>query len=273
MPKLVVEFTKMNGAGNDFIVLDNRFYHFSDDELSDIARRFCPRRTGIGADGLLALNVPLGDADFRMRYINADGSVGTMCGNGARCIAHFAHLAGVAGEPLRFETDAGPHVAHDAHEGSALKIEMVSPRDVREESLNDLGGVDATYVWTGTEHAVVLVRELTDGTVDTLGPQIRRHPAFSPAGVNVNFVQVVSDTSLQACTYEKGVEAMTLACGTGAVAAAFVAAERGLVKSGPVSVNVPGGQLIVHLPDPAQPESKVMLEGPVEVIYRGSFEW
>jgi diaminopimelate epimerase len=272
MPKLVVEFTKMSGAGNDFIVLDNRFYHFSDDELRDIAIRFCPRRTGIGADGVLALNVPLGDADFRMRYINADGSIGTMCGNGARCIAHFATLAGIEGEPLRFETDAGPHVAHDAGVGDAVKIDMISPRDRQETLLDELDRLEVTYVWTGTEHAVVFVPDIQLCDVSGLGRRIRQHGSFQPAGVNVNFVQAVNDATLAVTTYEKGVEAATLACGTGAVASAYVAAQRGFVRGSKIAVRMPGGDLTVHLHTEGGESAGVMLEGPAEVVYRGSFE-
>ncbi|MEM6784481.1 MAG: diaminopimelate epimerase, partial [Bacteroidota bacterium] len=116
MPNLVVPFTKMSGAGNDFVVLDNRFLFFSDDELVALAQRYCPRRAGVGADGLLALNAPETDgADFRMRYVNADGSWARMCGNGARCLARFARHAGIGeGEgtaTLTFDSDAGRYTA------------------------------------------------------------------------------------------------------------------------------------------------------------------
>ncbi|HEX7070377.1 MAG TPA: diaminopimelate epimerase, partial [Rhodothermales bacterium] len=110
--KLVLEFTKMNGAGNDFIVVDNRFYHFSDQELSDLARKLCPRRFAVGADGVLAFSHPREkEHDYRMIYYNADGSRGTMCGNGARCLARFAHDAGMVRDELRFESDAGVYRA------------------------------------------------------------------------------------------------------------------------------------------------------------------
>ncbi len=110
--KLILEFTKMNGAGNDFIVIDNRFYNFSDDELADLARRFCPRHVGIGADGVLAFARPTDAAHhYRMRYVNADGSIGTMCGNGACCLARYARHAGLLDETMRFESDAGVYRA------------------------------------------------------------------------------------------------------------------------------------------------------------------
>lgn len=271
MPRLVVEFSKMNGTGNDFIVIDNRFYHFDDAELSEMAKRFCTRRTGIGADGLLALNVPLGDADFRMRYINADGSIGTMCGNGARCLARFARSAGLHEDPLRFETDAGPHVAYVDDESASVRLSMVEPRDLRREITLEDGLPDVTYVWTGTEHAVTFVEDVASVDVGTIGPLIRREPAFTPTGVNVDFVQVDRDRArLVVRTYEKGVEAETLACGTGAVAAACVAKEMALLDQNRISVDMPGGRLLVTFAEPSAPG--VTLEGEAAIVYRGSFE-
>jgi diaminopimelate epimerase len=274
MPRLIVEFSKMNGAGNDFVVIDNRFYHFSDEELIAMARRYCPRRVGIGADGILALNHAVGDADFRMRYINADGSVGTMCGNGARCLAFFARAAGIDGEPLRFETDAGMHRAWIDRDRGRVKIDMVAPRDYR-ASVDVCGDLpEAAFLWTGTEHAVVAVDDVDRADVDLLGRRLRRDPAFDPTGANVNFVERSGPSSLRVRTFEKGVEAETLACGTGAVASAVVSVMRGIADGPEVTVTMPGGALNIGLTRGDDGEVRaVTLEGPVETVYRGSFEW
>lgn len=273
MPRLIVEFTKMNGAGNDFIVIDNRFYHFSDDELSGIARRYCPRRTGIGADGVLALSVPNADSDFRMRYVNADGSIGTMCGNGARCIAMFAHGAGLIGDPLRFETDAGPHVAFVRPEAGAVRIGLVDPQDYVPHVGLGSSLPSASYVWTGTEHAVVFVDNVQSADVGGLGPSIRHAEAFDPNGVNVNFVECMADHSLKVRTFEKGVESETRACGTGAAASAIVSYYEGRIARSTITVEMPGGELEVSFEvNDAGEVREVFLAGPVETVFRGTFE-
>ncbi len=278
--KLIVEFTKMSGAGNDFIVIDNRFYHFSDAELTKLARRWCARRTGVGADGLLAFALPGDEAHhFRMRYVNADGTT-SMCGNGARCLARFARLTGVEAEELVFETDAGPYRAQaPADPAAPVRLflppaEGYAPDRVLENPEGPVGTVD--YLWTGTHHAVCFVPAAGQTPVDVWGPAIRRDAAFAPEGTNVDFVEVVADGQgggravLRVRTYEKGVEAETLACGTGAVAAALSARFRGLVHADVVDVRMPGGTLTVGRRGP-DPED-LYLEGPADVVYRGTME-
>ena len=280
MPRLPVEFTKMNGAGNDFIVIDNRPYRFSDDALSRLAQRLCSRRTGIGADGLLGL-APSTDVryDFRMRYVNADGSFGTMCANGARCLARYARRVGRMGASLTIEGDAGPvraevpeeengpvRVLHDAPGGTALRRRL--------RSVEATTGDDAHYVWTGTEHLVCFVNGLRNLPVPAWGQRIRRDEALEPAGANVDFVEVVDvgAARLAVRTYEKGVEAETLACGTGAMAAATVAYLLGHVQSDRIEVLMPGGLLTVGLDLDGARIAGVWLEGPAEVVYRGTVE-
>lgn len=259
---LVVEFTKMSGAGNDFVLLDNRFYHFSMAELSDLAIRYCARRTGIGADGLLALH-PSKTADFRMVYLNADGSVGTMCGNGARCLARYAFDAGIEKTPLVFETAAGEYQAEVSPETVRLTIP-----DYRDFAMlpADGEGPDRCYLWTGTEHLVVFVPDVAAADLERLGPALRE--TNPPAGANVNFVQV-SGPDLLVRTYEKGVEAETLACGTGATAAAAAARLTGRLDAGEVRVRMSGGDLLVGF----RPDGRARyLEGPAEYIFRGTLE-
>ena len=278
--KLIVEFTKMSGAGNDFIVIDNRFYHFSDAELSKLARRWCARRTGVGADGLLAFALPDGEAHhFRMRYVNADGTT-SMCGNGARCLARFARLVGVEAEEVVFETDAGPYRAHvPADPAAPVRLflppaEAYAPDRALENTVEGVETVD--YLWTGTHHAVCFVPAADETPVDAWGPAVRRDAAFAPEGTNVDFVEVVADgrgtgrAALRVRTYEKGVEAETLACGTGAVAAALAARLRGLIHADVVDVHMPGGTLTVGWRGPDRED--LYLEGPAVVVYRGTME-
>ncbi len=267
---LVVEFTKMTGAGNDFIVIDNRFYQFSDDELSEVARTWCPRRTAVGADGVLALNASPG-VDFRMRYFNADGSRGTMCGNGARCLVQFAALSGMDGSRLVFDSDAGSYSAHVTGPDS-VRLHVPAPRDFRlHVAMPEASGFEqGTYIWTGTEHVVVFVPTVTMLDISHAGPLMRHAPDLGDAGANVDFVEVEGPGTLRVRTWEKGVEAETLACGTGALASALVAMHAGYVSGPTVNVEMPGGTLRVHAAgDPLVPD-ELALEGEARVIYRGT---
>ena len=270
---LIVEFTKMSGAGNDFVVLDNRFYNFSHKELAAIAQRMCPRRHGIGADGLLALApTSQGDADYGMVYINADGSEGTMCGNGARCLARFARHAGFDSNNMTLATASGLCRAHvEADPDRPVRIYMQMPQDWRpsiqlEQALP--GSIrNVHYVWPGTEHVVCFTPDVDHIPVNAWGATIRHDPALAPAGANVNFVEVHRPDVLHVRTFEKGVEAETSACGTGAIASATAARLVGQITSKRVNVDMPGGRLTVGLTD-----NQVYLEGPAITVYRGSFE-
>lgn len=279
-PRLVVPFTKMHGAGNDFIVLDNRFLHFSYDELADLARRFCPRRFGVGADGLLALS-PAGEegVDYRMDYVNPDGSRAGMCGNGARCLARFARAAGLDAEPLAFQSDDGLYRVSVPEDPEApVRLFVPPPKRFEAERALEAGGT-VPYVWTGTDHTVVFVRDVETANVEKIGPRIRRDAALAPAGANVNFVQVLDRgeadgaARVQVRTFEKGVEAETLACGTGALASAVVARLMDRVTGETVEVVARGGTLRVgfginehdHIRD-------LWLEGPAVAVFQGMLE-
>jgi diaminopimelate epimerase len=273
-PSLVVEFAKMHGAGNDFIVVDNRWYRFSTDELSDLAATWCPRRFGVGADGLLALDPAEDDGvDYRMRYVNADGSWAAMCGNGARCLARFALQAGFEGPEVAFEADAGRYHAAEAPEApQQIRLYVPPPGpmtlDVPVEAT--LSGA-VHFVNTGTEHLVAFVPDVEQVPVETWGPPLRNDPSVQPEGANVNFVEVTGDDSLRVRTYEKGVEAETLACGTGVLAAAVVARATGRVSLAPVTVHAQGGTLTVGRTATSRGEEQY-LQGPVVRVYRGSLQ-
>lgn len=275
-----IRFTKMNGAGNDFVVLDNRGYGFSDDELSFLAKRLCPRRTGIGADGLLALNsADESDHDYRMRYFNADGSPATMCGNGARCLARFALAMGVGWGELLVDSDAGTYRV-DEGESGRMQLQMEVPKEpveVDPEARSETG-LDSDHplyqVWAGTEHVVIFVDEVDSVPVEPWGRALRNDPLFAPEGTNVNFVEVEEPTDggvrIRVRTYEKGVEAETLACGTGAIASAWATFRLRASEARRVAVEVGGGTLGVHWDGP-NPDH-VVLEGDAEIVYEGRVE-
>ncbi len=262
----------MSGAGNDFVVIDNRFFHFSADEFAAMAPRICTRRQGIGADGILALEAPVtSEAQFRMLYYNADGTEGTMCGNGARCLARYAVSTGLPHGPLLFDTTSGPCTATvPANPDESVRLYVGAPSDWRPEQrlaqAVPAGIRSVHYVWTGTEHAVCFVRDVAHAPVAKWGQAIRYDAALAPTEANVNFVQVDGNSRLVARTYEKGVEAETLACGTGALASALTAHNLGYLDTEVVEVIMPGGTLKVGLGDP------LYLEGPATTVYRGSFE-
>jgi diaminopimelate epimerase len=272
MAVLHVPFTKMHGAGNDFVVLDNRFFHFSQEELARLARRFCPRRTGVGADGLLALEPPAGEgAHYRMRYLNADGSAAGMCGNGARCLARFARDAGIDGEPLVFDSDAGRYRA-SAPPAGEVRLFVPPPRDFNAAAPLACGGT-VQYVYTGTHHTVVFVDDVDAAQPERDAPAIRHDAAFAPAGTNVNFVQLLSPDRLAVRTFEKGVEGETLACGTGALAAAVVARLAGASAASHFTIEARGGTLRVGFDTAASGEvENLFLEGPAVTVFTGILE-
>ncbi len=230
-----IPFTKMHGAGNDFIVVDDRALTFPIDDPIFMAR-ICARRTGIGSDGIILLQ-PSEVADLKMRFINPDGHEVGMCGNGARCFARRAYDLGAVPEKMTIETQAG--MVHAEVLGETIRLTLTEPTDWRmglDIGLKQL----ADFVNTGVEHAVVRVDDLNGLDLQELGRGIRHYTLFAPAGTNANFMKVEADGTLSLRTYERGVEAETLACGTGAVAAALVAEKQGWVDL-PVAVHCAGG--------------------------------
>jgi diaminopimelate epimerase len=234
-----ISFTKMHGAGNDFIVIDDRSLQFPLDDKAFI-QGMTTRREGIGSDGILLLQ-PSDTALFRMRFINPDGGEQDMCGNGARCIARYAFDLGVAGEQMDIETGAG--LVRAEIDGEQVRLDLTEPADQR---LDLPTGLEWTvdFINTGVPHAVAWVDDVRALDISTYGPLLRSHDLFQPKGTNANFAGVEADSTLSMRTYERGVEAETLACGTGAAAVAVLAAERGRVKL-PVTVHCVGGHDLV----------------------------
>lgn len=297
---LIVEFTKMQGAGNDFVVIDNRFLHFTREELSDIAKKVCLRKFGVGADGLLAFEAAPAQArdedgspaDFRMVYVNADGSPATMCGNGARCIAQFAVRSGVEGPDVSFMTDAGAYHAHvypDAEApdlnvlGDAGQVRLFVPEPQRWTPSCALNGAlpdgveGVHFVWTGTEHLVSLVPDVDAVPLEEWGPALRWDEALQPEGANLNVVSAANgrQDSISVRTFEKGVEAETLACGTGVLASAIATARLQHVdlSAQPLTVETRGGEMTVGRAESPERSDHLYLEGPVASVFRGTFEW
>lgn len=255
-----IPFWKMHGAGNDFILVDDRSLSFP---LADLALlvHLCDRRRGVGAEGILLLQ-PSSAADFRMRFLNPDGSEVDMCGNGARCIARLACEIGAAPADMRIETAAG--IVRAEVLPPLVRLHLPAPKDWRMDLPLAWNGreVPIHFVNSGVPHAVCVVDHLADTDVAVLGAAIRRHPLFAPAGTNADFVQITGPRSLAIRTYERGVEAETLACGTGIAAAALVARRLGLVGA-PVQVLTAGGDIL------DVGEAPLTLTGPAEHVFRG----
>lgn len=268
----MVSFWKMNGAGNDFVVLDNR-----DNALSlsgEQIARLCQRQRGIGADGLLAVEPAENGADFRMRYYNADGGEAEMCGNGARCFARFVNfLSGGNLAKTTFETMAG--VIEAEFQGDQVRIQLSTPHGLALNETLDLDGVSHTVhsLNTGVPHAVVFVDDLTKVEVRRFGAAMRYHTHFAPKGTNANFAQVIEPGHIAIRTYERGVEDETLACGTGMVACALIHHELSGAPS-PIRVRVAGGDTLeigFTKTGPGQ-YTGVTLFGPADFTFAGTLE-
>jgi len=261
-----IRFTKMHGAGNDFIVIDNRHGVFS--AGPETIERLCHRRFAIGADGLLLLE-PAAGADFSMRYFNADGGEAEMCGNGARCIARFAYRIGASGRRMTFRSKAGLHRAEIV--GERVRVGLTDPTDIRPDVCVDAGGaaVAGLHLNTGVPHFVTFVEDLAGLDVEGLGRTLRHHEAFRSAGANVDFVRVTGPSTIAVRTYERGVEAETLACGTGVTASALAAhLARGLEP--PVRVLTAGGvELAGSWKRSGERLEEVVLEGDAVFVYEG----
>ncbi len=266
-----IPFTKMNGAGNDFVMLDNR--DASLQLASDTIARLCDRHRGIGADGLLLVEPPKpgSSADFTFRYFNADGGEAEMCGNGARCFARFAKpFLPADAASLSFDTIAGPVQAR--FEGDLVTIQLSPPIDHRPATPLEINGrtLDVHSINTGVPHAIVFVDDLEQTDVVADGRALRHHHAFAPTGTNVNFVAVTAPGHIIVRTYERGVEGETLACGTGVTACALIHQAIHHAPS-PVEVIVRSGDTlrIGFSPQPDGSFTQVSLTGPAETTFHG----
>lgn len=262
-------FFKMAGAGNDFVVIDNRSGRVTDAE--ELTRRICTRRMSVGADGLILVESSV-RATFRMRYYNSDGGLADFCANGTRCAARFAFMNVIAPKRMTIETDAGVIGAEIGERGD-VTLSLPPPRAFRRERPLEVGGtiINGSSLMVGVPHYVVFLRDdLWSQNIEPLGRAIRRHRELQPQGANANFVVVRDPHSIEVRTYERGVEAETLACGSGVVAAVTAAALFGQVKS-PVSVLTRSGvTLEVSFAGGDGDVRDVRLKGDARVIYRAA---
>ncbi len=266
-----VTFAKMSGTGNDFIVIDHRRPLVPEDAQSEFVSKVCRRMFSVGADGVIFLEGSA-KADFSWRFYNGDGSVAEMCGNGARCAARFAHARGMADKKMSFETLAGIIEAEVLDEDDEVSLLMTPPFDFRSGLEVELGGTaqNISFMNSGVPHAVLFMDEGVDIPVKDWGHEVRFHELFQPAGTNVNFVQPMAEGGIRVRTYERGVEDETMACGTGAVAAAIFAAGKNIASS-PVTVTTSGGDKLTIIFDLNQDGTaeNVYLQGPARIIYIG----
>lgn len=261
-------FHKLHGCGNDFVFVDNRQLQIPVTAMSDLALRLCARKVGVGADGLIFIEAAPEDspAAYRWHFYNADGSRGEMCGNASRCVAWLAVELGLAGSQHCFLADAGLISALVDYTARWAKVELTKPLDLRLNiSLPTSQGVlQAHFVNTGVPHAVLLMDDNSQVDVNGLGREIRNHQAFAPKGTNVNFISLPGPDLISMRTYERGVEAETLACGTGAAAAQVICRHLGLTQD-KVKVKTTGGEILqIELCDTA-----VFLAGQVTRVYQG----
>lgn len=271
MADFPIAFEKMSGTGNDFVIIDNRSLRIPQAEQAELARRICRRMFSVGADGLIFIEDSAA-ADFAWNFYNADGSVAEMCGNGSRCAARFAYRHNIVGKKMKLETLAGVVEAEICEEEEVVRVKMTQPHDFRLGLSLKLGDEErpVVYVNTGVPHAVIFVDE-EEVPVKTWGRKVRFHQLFEPKGANANFVTLLPDGRLKVRTYERGVEAETMACGTGAVAAAlFAAIQKGMES--PIEVVTSGGGVLTILFDlfDGPVVENVYLQGPTRLICTGN---
>jgi len=262
-----IDFYKMSGSGNDFIIIDNRNMVVNEAGLTNFIASVCRRKMSVGADGLILIENA--DAvDFKWRFFNSDGSVAEMCGNGARCAARFAYLNGIAGSEMSFETKAG--IVHAKVAKDRVKIKMPDPADLKTDYTLELENstLSVSSVNTGVPHVVVEADNIDDIEIVKMGREIRFHDVFAPAGTNVNFVCLQNDDIVAIRTYERGVEDETLACGTGAIACAIVMANKAKIKSPANVMTRSGGCLYIHYKEKQGRFYDILLEGDARIIYK-----
>ena len=260
-----LQFHKYQGTGNDFILIDNRGQSLEKQLTPEQIARMCHPKWGIGADGLMLLS-DSASSDFRMIYYNSDGKESTMCGNGGRCIVDFAHQLGVGGPEYLFEAIDGLHRA--SWSSSQVALQMSPPSGYEELETNQC------WIDTGSPHYVIFVDQAIQNIpVLTLGKQYRHDPRFAPGGTNVNFVEILGEDRLAVRTFERGVEAETLSCGTGVTACAYTHLLRTESSQTSISIQTPGGNLEVQIINRGKKEEEVWLKGPAIGVFEGRIPW
>lgn len=254
---ITITFNKYQGAGNDFVMIDNRKGFVNPDDTV-LINRLCDRRFGIGADGLILISDYEG-LDYEMKYFNSDGKIGSMCGNGGRCTAHFALKLAITGNNQRFMAFDGIHEAEV--ENDIVRLQMA---DVKSFKIVD----DNYFIDTGSPHYILFTDNIDNLNVNEEGKKIRWSEKFAPGGTNVNFVRV-TDNGLTIRTFERGVEDETLACGTGVTASAIAAVLKGHFDTPSINVSARGGNLKVEFRIENKEIKNVWLTGPATFVYEG----
>ena len=270
-----MHFWKVNGAGNDFIILSALTSDLTEERLSALAKHLCHRRRSIGADGLIAVLPPEGKADFRMLFFNADGTIGEMCGNGVRCICRFGYELGLSGEKQTIETTAGLITGKRLSEREyRIRLNSVTLTELNRRVEVDGIRYDCAYVELGDPglpHAVLPYANLENAREDELrelGQALCHHTAF-PKGANVNFYDIVGEDEVFIRTYERGVEDFTLACGTGAASVAAVLTLKGLLSGEGVRIRSAGGVLTVDMDRVGSRIDNLYLTGSTNFVAEG----
>jgi len=272
-----MKFTKMHGAGNDFIIIDITDGSISETDIPALAIRVCDRHTGIGADGLMLVARAEGDADFRLMFYNSDGSLGEMCGNGARCIARYGYEHGYSGITQRIETTAGLVIGERIDE-SLYRVRLNDPSVTELDRIACADGMEYHCAYLelgdpGIPHAVLIMDswdEVPENELRRLGSSLRHADAF-PKGANVSFVRLIGEDRIKAVTFERGVEDFTLACGTGCGSIVSALTLMGMVSGRNVRVSMPGGELSVALTAENGRVRDILLTGPTAVICEGEY--
>ena len=269
-----MRFSKMNGAGNDFIIINNLEEHLPIESFPSIARKLCHRHMSIGADGLMVVEKSEG-CNYRMLFYNADGSEGEMCGNGARCICRYGYEHGLAGDTQRIESPSGT-VTGVRIDKRNYRIRLTDPSVIQLEHPLAYGGAiyPCSYVELGNPglpHAVVPIAGLAGKSMDELRPlgaALRSHPSF-PKGANVNFYDITGEDEIVELTFERGVEDFTYACGTGTGSLVLALTLQGKVSGKDVKVTVPGGELRITVEFEGEKVTNLYLTGPTNIVCEG----
>lgn len=257
-----ISFYKYQGTGNDFILIDNRDFHFPSSDVNFI-QKLCHRQFGIGADGLMLLEES-NCADFKMIYYNADGKIGSMCGNGGRCIVAFAEKLGIVNGKTSFEAPDGLHQATIKNNWVTLEISDV-------EQIEKHNG--DVFLNTGSPHHVCFKTDIEKTDVYHEGKKIRFGAPYHEVGANVNFVQIIGENELKVRTYERGVENETLSCGTGVTASAIAAAHLNHTTQLPIKIQTLGGNLEINFSQNKDQTKydNITLSGPATFVFQGVF--
>ena len=256
-----LDFFKYQGAGNDFVIIDNRKNIFPKDNY-DLIRSYCDRKFGIGADGLMLLETA-SDADFNMIYFNADGRPGSMCGNGGRCIVAFAKTLGLFDTATSFNALGEIYRATIQGEQVSLAMQQVEQIHVHQ---------DHAFLDTGSPHYVTYIDNLNTFDVVQHGRSIRNNETYKEAGTNVNFVERINENTFSVRTYERGVEDETLSCGTGVTAVALASYHLNKTNQNKINIETPGGKLSIDFKKEGETYKDIILTGPATFVFKGTIE-